>query len=152
MVFAWRSGSALDASARKVIANKILDEELREIVKDVYGDEYDAAAVSTCEAALWVTRCFGNPLLREEGMLIGQGILLPMSDICIIRLLTGGLFLESTRTFMPTGCTAGELGFYGKRQYNLDVVIVPLEGAKYECHGLKYHVAPLLMGSIPKNH
>jgi hypothetical protein len=42
------------------------------------------------------------------------------------------------------GSTAGELGFYGKRQNNLDTVIVPLEGANYDVHGIKYHPVPLL--------
>ena len=41
--------------------------------------------------------------------------------------------------FADRGTTAGELGFYGKRQNNLDCVIVPLKGGNYDCHGIKYH-------------
>jgi hypothetical protein len=37
----------------------------------------------------------------------------------------------------------------GKRQYNLDAVLVPLVGARYEVHGLRAHVAPLLMNVDP---
>ena len=42
------------------------------------------------------------------------------------------------------GTTPGELGFYGKRQNNLDTLIVPLVGAKYDVHGIKSHPVPLL--------
>ena len=48
------------------------------------------------------------------------------------------------------GSTAGEMGFYGKRQNNLDVVIVPLPGAKYDNHGIKYWPVPLLLGVDPE--
>src|ERR1039458_4420027 len=48
-------GKAIEAASRKVVENKFLIEEIREIVKDVYGDGFDAAPVNTCEAALWVS-------------------------------------------------------------------------------------------------
>jgi len=48
-------GRAIEAASRKVIENKFLVEEIRELVKDVYGDEFDAAPINTCEAALWVS-------------------------------------------------------------------------------------------------
>jgi len=48
--------------------------------------------------------------------------------------------------FADRGSTAGELGFYGKRQNNLDTVIVPLAGARYDVHGIKYHPVILLTG------
>ena len=40
--------------------------------------------------------------------------------------------------------TAGELGVEGKRQLNLDTIIVPFEGGRYDNHGIKYYPAPLL--------
>ena len=36
------------------------------------------------------------------------------------------------------------MGFYGKRQNNTDVIIVPMEGAEYPVHGIKYWPVPLL--------
>jgi hypothetical protein len=45
----------MDEAATKIIPNKILEEEVREIVKDAYGDEYDGLAVNTCEGAPWVS-------------------------------------------------------------------------------------------------
>jgi hypothetical protein len=48
------------------------------------------------------------------------------------------------------GNTSGELGFYGKRQNNLDTIIVPLIGAKYNCHGIKYHPTVQLTNVDPE--
>jgi len=45
---------ASEKGAKKVIPLSTLVEEIREIVKDVYGDGYDACPVSTCEAGIWV--------------------------------------------------------------------------------------------------
>jgi len=143
---------ALDASARKVIPNKFLDEEVREIVKDVYGDEYDAAVVSTCEAALWVSfDVLATPPFTGRGEAYRARYIAPYERHMHHQAAYGRPFPGKYKDlYADRGCTAGELGFYGKRHYNLDVIIVPLEGAKYECHGLKYHVAPLLMGVDPK--
>ena len=41
---------AMDAVAYEPVSSALLDENIREVVKDVYGDEYDAALVNTCEA------------------------------------------------------------------------------------------------------
>ena len=46
--------------------------------------------------------------------------------------------------FADRGVTAGELGFSGKRLDNTDAVFVPMEGARYEFHGIKQHPAVLL--------
>ncbi|MBI4241363.1 MAG: hypothetical protein HY613_06565 [Candidatus Rokubacteria bacterium] len=142
---------ALDASSRKVIANKVLDEELREVVKDYYGDEYDAATVSTCEAALWVSfDVLATPPFTGRGESYRSRYIAPYERHMHHQASYGRPFPGKYKDlYADRGCTAGELGFYGKRQYNLDTVIVPLEGAKYECHGLKYHPAPLLVGVDP---
>ncbi len=47
--------AAVEKGGHEVIPLAKLVDEIREIVKDVYGDEWDAAPISTCEAALWVT-------------------------------------------------------------------------------------------------
>jgi len=51
--------------------------------------------------------------------------------------------------YADRGSTAGELGFAGKRQNNLDTVIVPLAGAKYDVHGIKHFPIPMLAGVDP---
>jgi hypothetical protein len=47
--------AAIEKGTTEVIPLAKLVDEIRSIVKDVYGDEYDAAPVNTCEAGLWVT-------------------------------------------------------------------------------------------------
>ena len=41
--------------------------------------------------------------------------------------------------------TAGELGIEGRRLAGLDVVIVPMAGARYEVHGIRPQVVPLMV-------
>jgi len=143
---------AIDASSRKIIPNRILNEEVREIVKDVYGDEYDAATVTTCEAALWLSfDVLASPPFTGRGEAYRACYIAPYERHMHHQAAYGRPFPGKYKDlYADRGCTAGELGFYGKRHFNLDVVIVPLEGVKYECHGLKYHPAPLLLGVDPE--
>lgn len=130
---------------------KIMD-EIREIVKDVYGDEYDAAAVSTCEAGLWVTfdSLFTPPALGRGDNYRARYIA-PYEKHLHHQGGYGRPYPGRYKDIIADrGSTAGELGFYGKRQNNLDTVIVPLAGAKYDVHGIKYHPVPLLTGVDPE--
>ncbi|MCG8546708.1 MAG: hypothetical protein MJE12_21125 [Alphaproteobacteria bacterium] len=47
--------------------------------------------------------------------------------------------------FADRGATAGELGLIGRVQDATDCVMVPMSGARYELHGLKFHATPLLV-------
>jgi len=144
---------ALDDSAKKIMPNKLLNEEIREIVKDVYGDEYDGALCSTCEAALWLSfEVLASPPFTGKGDPYRAQYVAPYERHMHHQASYGRPFPGKYKDlYADRGCTAGELGFYGKRQYGMDTVIVPLEGAKYECHGLKYHVSPLLLDVDPES-
>ena len=48
--------------------------------------------------------------------------------------------------FADRGATAGELGLLGRRLENTDCVFVPMSGARYDLHGIKFHPTPLLVG------
>jgi len=45
------------------------------------------------------------------------------------------------------GVTAGELSVLAKRRENVRAIFFPLAGASYECHGIKYHPAFLLLNT-----
>lgn len=137
---------AEEKGSKEVIPLAKLVDEIREIVKDVYGDEYDAAPTSTCEAALWVTfDSLFTPPMQGRGDNYRARYIAPYEKHLHHQGAYGRPFPGRFKDiFADRGSTPGELGFYGKRQNNLDTVIVPLSGAKYECHGIKYHPVPLL--------
>jgi hypothetical protein len=143
---------AMEEAATKVIPNKILVEEVREIVKDVYGDEYDGVGVNTCEAALWVSfDVLATPPLSGRGDNYRARYIIPYEKHLHHHGGYGRPFPGKYKDiFADRGNTAGELGFYGKRQNNLDTIIVPLEGAKYDCHGIKYHPVVQLTNVDPE--
>lgn len=143
---------AMDAASRKVIENKFLADEIRGIVKDVYGDEWDGVPVNTCEAALWVTfDSLFTPPFQGRGDNYRARYIAPYEKHLHHQGGYGRPFPPKYKDLIADrGVTAGELGFYGKRQNNLDTVIVPLKGARYDCHGIKFHPAPMLTQVDPE--
>lgn len=142
---------ACEKASRRVIPLGYLADEVRDIVKESYGDDYDAVITNTCEAALWIS----FDALCSPPMGKGDNY-----QSCYIAPYERHLHHQGSygRPFPPKykdlfadrGCTSGEMGFLGKRQTNLYTVIVPLDGAKYECHGIKYSPAPLLTKVDPE--
>jgi len=136
---------AVNRVSDETVLLKYLAEELRTVVKEGYGDEYDAVLTNTCEAALWLAAdiLFSPPMGKGDAY-----------QACYIAPYERHLHHQGSygRPFPPKykdifadrGVTSGELGFLGKRQSNLSTLIVPLEGAKYDCHGVKYYPTPLL--------
>ena len=139
---------AIDEGLNKVIPNKFLDEELREVVKDFYGDDYDGAATNTCEGALWLSfDALVTPPMQGRGDNYRARYIIPYEKHIHHHGGYGRPFPGKYKDLIADrGNTAGELGFYGKRQNNLDTVMVPLVGAKYDCHGIKYHPCVQLTG------
>jgi len=137
--------------AKEVVPLAKMVDEIRDIVKSVYGDEYDAAPTSTCEAGLWVTfdALFSPPNLGRGDNYRARYIA-PYEKHLHHQGAYGRPYPARYKDiFADRGSTAGELGFYGKRLNNLDTVIVPLAGARYDVHGIKYHPVPLLTGVDP---
>ncbi|MBN1638570.1 MAG: hypothetical protein JW866_06375 [Ignavibacteriales bacterium] len=132
--------------SRKVVPLAVYVDQIREVIKDVYGDDYDACPVNTCEAGLWVsfdTLC--TPPMMGRGDNYRARYIAPLERHLHHQGGYGRPFPPRYKDILADrGSTAGELGFYGKRQNNLDTVFVPLEGAEYPVHGIKYHPTPLL--------
>jgi len=140
---------AMHEDGSRVVPNAVLVEQIREIVKDFYGDEYDACPTNTCEAALWVSfDSLATPPFTGRGDNYRARYMAPFERHMHHQGSYGRPFPPKYKdAFADRGCTAGELGFYGKRQNNLDTVFVPLEGAKYEVHGIRSAPAFLLMNT-----
>ena len=137
---------AMEEQAQKVVSLTVLVDEIRTLVKSVYGDEYDACPINTCEASLWVSfDCLCTPPLSGRGDNYRGRYIAPYERHIHHQAGYGRPFPPKYKDiFADRGSTSGELGFMGKRQYNLDVILVPLVGARYDCHGIKYHPVPLL--------
>lgn len=153
------SNSALPGTMRRDILDEIekgmmrvqspreLGDEIRRIVKSVYGDEYDAAPANSCEAALGIAF---DALLVPPSMGGGQpyrarvvGLLERHAEH---QLSYGRPFPPIHKdAFADRGAIAGEFGLLGRRREQTDCVFVPLVGARYELHGSKMLPAPLLM-------
>lgn len=137
---------AIHKGASEVIPLASLVDQIRELVKSVYGDEYDAAPVNTCEAGLWVSfdSLFTPPNLGRGDNYRARYIA-PFEKHMHHQAGYGRPFPPRFKDFLADrGSSAGEMGFYGKRQNNTDVIIVPMEGAEYPVHGIKYWSVPLL--------
>ncbi|HHW02709.1 MAG TPA: hypothetical protein GXX35_07845 [Thermoanaerobacterales bacterium] len=132
---------ALDKGSTEVIPLAKLVDEIRTIVKDVYGDEYDVAPVNTCEAGLWVTfDALFTPPMQGRGDSYQARYIIPYEKHLHHHGGYGRPFPGRFKDILADrGSTPGELGFYGKRQNNTSVYIVPLVGADYSVHGIKYH-------------
>jgi hypothetical protein len=138
---------AMDDVARKVVSSASLDEGIRDVVKEVYGDGYDAALVSTCEAGLMVS--FDVLCMPPT---LGRGVPYRGRYIAFYERFMhhpgayGRPFPPKYKEYLSEqGETAGEYGIQGKRAANLDAVIVRMEGARYDCHGIKYNPTPDLL-------
>ncbi len=144
--------TAIQRASREVLPLSRLGDEIRRVVKSVYGDQYDAAPVNTCEAGLWVTYdALIAPPLMGRGEPYRVRCIAPLERHVEHHLSYGrpfpGLYKD---IFADRGATAGELGLLGRRQENVDIVMVPLAGARYEVHGVKSYPCPLLMGVDPE--
>lgn len=139
---------AVAEGGKRVIPLKNLVDEIRGIVKDVYGDGYDVCPVSTCEAGLWVSY---DSLVTAPMM--GRGDTYRSRYIALYEKHLhhqGGYGRPFPGKYKDViadrGSTPGEMGFFGKRQNNLDVIFARLEGANYEPHGIKYFPTLQLTG------
>lgn len=138
--------SFMAQEGKKVVPLAVYVDQIREVVKEFYGDDYDAAPVNTCEGGLWVTfDALMTPPSHGKGDNYRTRYIAPFERHIHHQAAYGRPFPPKYKDILADrGCTAGELGFYGKRQNNFDTVLVPLEGGEYPVHGINYHPVPLL--------
>jgi len=135
-----------EANRVPVLPMRRVEDELRCVVKDLFGDEYDAAATNTCEAALRVVFevLFAPPTMRR-GDAYRARFIAPYGEDYEFMAGYGRPYPPRYKgLYADRSCTGGELAVEGKSLHNLDAVFVRLAGARYECHGIKYSVVPLL--------
>lgn len=144
---ARQAAEAMDRAARQIIPSAGLDEKIREVVKQVYGDDFDAALVNTCEAGLAASMeaLFVPPTLGRGDPYRARYIA-PYERFLEHHASYGRPFPPKYKEVISErGETAGEYGVQGKRLENLDVILVRMAGASYANHGIKYNPVPDLI-------
>ena len=121
-------------------------EDIRVLVKEEYGDDYDAVPINTCEAALWASLdTFATPPVAGRGDNYRTRYVALYEAHSEHQVGYGRPFPPKYKdVFADRANIGGELGVLGRRLNNLDVIITPIEGARYEVHGIKSFVVPLL--------
>jgi hypothetical protein len=139
----------IKANQIPVLPMREVEDELREVIKDIYGDEYDAAVTNTCEAALRVCfeTLFAPPTLRK-GDAYRARFIAPYGEDYDFMAAYGRPFPPKYKNlFIDRSGSAGELGVEAKCLPNLDSIFVRLIGTKYEVHGIKFNPVPLMTGT-----
>jgi hypothetical protein len=136
----------MERAGREVKPLSDLVDDLRGSVKDFYGDEYDAVPIASGEAALWVAfDVLMSPSIMGRGDVYRSRYIAPFERHLTHQAGFGRIFPPKYKYVgADRYVTAGELGVEGKRLSNLDTILVPLAGARYEAHGIKYYPTPLL--------
>ncbi|MEM7346009.1 MAG: hypothetical protein AAF485_17355 [Chloroflexota bacterium] len=125
---------------------RVIEDQLREVVKDVYGDGYDAAAANTCEAALRISMetLIAPPSMRH-GDMYNARLLMPYAEDYEWMGGYGRAFPPRYKNLLvDRTVSGGELGVEGKSLANLETLYVRMAGAKYDAHGIRYNPASLL--------
>ena len=157
-------GSGLHAPPREAVLQAIrdgsqglvpiqkLNAQLRTLIKDHYGDEWDAIALSTGEAALHLAiDVLMTPPLAGRGDGYRSRYIAPFERHVHHQAGYGTPFPPRYKDVVAErGVTSGELGMLGKRLWNLDVVFVRLTGAQYVSHGIRQFTCPLLDNVQPE--
>lgn len=137
---------AIKEGSRGLTPISELNAHLRRLIKDHYGDEWDAIAVSTGEAALQLTiDVLMTPPLAGRGDGYRARYIAPFERHIHHQGGYGTPFPPRYKDVVAErGVTSGEMGMFGKRLWNLDAVFVRLAGARYEAHGIRQFTCPLL--------
>lgn len=139
--------AAMSEAARSPVTLTTYIDRLRSLVKDWYGDHYDAIPTNTCEAAIWASiEALACPPISGRGSAYRSRYVGLYEGHIEHHLSYGRPYPPKYRDiFADRTNVAGEYGVLGRRLENLDVIIVPIAGATYSVHGIKSFVVPQLM-------
>lgn len=136
----------VESNKSPLLPLRAIEDQLRDVVKDLFGDDFDGAGVCTCEAALRV--CFEtlfSPPTMRKGDSYKARYIAPYEEDYDFMGFYGRPFPPKYKNLITDrSASAGELGVEGKSLHNLESILVKLIGARYEVHGIKYNTVPLL--------
>lgn len=141
----------------KIQPVRAYQEELRYLIKDIYGDDYEGVALNTCESLLRAVNevIFAPPTMRK-GDAYRCRVIVPFNEDYEYLGAYGRPFPPKYKGLnADRSVAAGELSVEGKSLVNLDTVFVKYDGGRYEVHGIKANIVPMLSdvnvsGSVEK--
>jgi hypothetical protein len=148
--YVWEALSEARKDGVRPVAT--LDEELRDLVKDAYGDDFDGVSVNSCESALRVSfDVLVAPPIMARGASYRSKFIAPYGHDDEYMAGYGRPFPPKYKNlWVDRSVSAGEAGVEAKALTNLDVILVKLAGAKYEVHGINANTCPLLVDVDPE--
>ena len=119
---------AIAAGARSATGLTTYLEEIRDRVKQHYGDDFDAVPVATCEAGLWLClELFATPPIAGRGDSYRTAYIALNEAYSEHHATYGRPFPPKYKDLFGERINSGgELGLMGHRLNNLDVVIAPV--------------------------
>jgi hypothetical protein len=137
----------ITANSTDILPNVVIADQIRDVVKGIYGDDYDVCVTNTCEAALRVAydTLMAPPTMRR-GEAYRSRVLTLLGEDFDWGAGYGRPFPPKYKNITIDRTVAGgELGVDAKSLTNLDTLFVRHAGARYEVHGIKPSVVPLLL-------
>lgn len=140
------------ARERPVLPIRKVENELRDIVKDAFGDEYDGVVTNTCESALRLAfETLVAPPIMARGSTYRARFIAPYGHDDEFMAGYGRPFPPRYKNlWADRSVSAGETGVEAKTLTNLDAIVVKLIGAKYEVHGINFNTCALLADVDPE--
>lgn len=139
---------AIIAANREPVASvQSIEDRIRSLIKDAYGDSFDCAVVNSCEAGLRVAieTLVAPPILRR-GEARRAAMLFPYGEDCDWGAAYGRPFPPKYKNVaIDRSVSAGELGMEAKSLSDLDTLFVPFANARYEVHGVRQNIVPFLL-------
>lgn len=134
----------VEANRTEILPLRVVEDRLRSVVKDLYGDRFDAAVANSCEAALriCIESLMAPPFMRKGDAYRSRMITTYAEDIEWGAAYGRAFPPKYKNIAVDRSVTAGELGMEGKCLPNVDTLFLRLSGARYEVHGIRQALVP----------
>jgi len=140
------------ANREPVLPNRVIADEIRTLIKDVYGDDHDVVVTNTAEAALRLSyETLMAPPMMRKGDAYRTRVLTLLGEDFEWGAGYGRPFPPKYKNLAIDRTVAGgELGVDAKSLNNLDTLFVRFADGRYEVHGIKPNLVPLLTEVDPE--
>jgi hypothetical protein len=136
------------ANRQNVLPARAIADQIRDLVKTVYGDGWDVCVTNTAEAALRIAaEALMAPPTMRKGDAYRSRVLQIFGEDFEWGAGYGRPFPPRYKhAAMDRTVAGGELGLEGKSLANMDTLFVRAPGVRYEIHGVRQNVVPLMTG------